>query len=275
MAKIGQGIQAGIGILVLAGAAGAFYVFNHDPALKQRLLQDVGVASKPAPQPPANAPVGFNAARTAFVLPHRLGYLPAPELALAKSDPAYAAGLANLEDWVEWPIPTPPVLAGGLPPSSYGGWFYVGGVVRQSRLLVEGTKAQLQSWTDVLEIPTGGYTAGVTLVTTSPVPIHDLAVHALHFSWGSSLFQGTGEEVVTPSMLEIRSAPVKVLPGGLSSGAICVPTSEAILQNGRVITPLEITITAGPSTIFSTDTSGATHGARLFDTGATSCAGFS
>ena len=49
----------------------------------------------------AHASVGFNAAKTEFVLPYKLGYLPVPELALAKADSAYAAGLVNAQDWVQ------------------------------------------------------------------------------------------------------------------------------------------------------------------------------
>ncbi len=47
----------------------------------------------------ATGQVGFNAARTAFTLPNNLGLLPGPNLALAKADPVYAAGLANAQDW--------------------------------------------------------------------------------------------------------------------------------------------------------------------------------
>ena len=47
----------------------------------------------------ATGQVGFNAARTAFTLPNNLGLLPGPNLALAKANPAYAAGLANAQDW--------------------------------------------------------------------------------------------------------------------------------------------------------------------------------
>ena len=47
----------------------------------------------------ATGQVGFNAARTAFTLPRGLGLLPEPNLALAKANPAYAAGLANVNDW--------------------------------------------------------------------------------------------------------------------------------------------------------------------------------
>ena len=43
--------------------------------------------------------VGFNATKTAFTLPNNLGLLPGPNLALAKANPAYAAGLANGNDW--------------------------------------------------------------------------------------------------------------------------------------------------------------------------------
>ena len=47
----------------------------------------------------ATGQVGFNADKTAFTLPRGLGLLPEPNLALAKANPAYAAGLANARDW--------------------------------------------------------------------------------------------------------------------------------------------------------------------------------
>jgi len=49
----------------------------------------------------ATGQVGFNATRTEFTLPNNLGLLPGPNLALAKANPAYAAGLANANDWRE------------------------------------------------------------------------------------------------------------------------------------------------------------------------------
>ena len=47
----------------------------------------------------ATGKAGFNGTRTEFTLPNNLGLLPGPNLALAKADPAYAAGLANANDW--------------------------------------------------------------------------------------------------------------------------------------------------------------------------------
>jgi hypothetical protein len=266
MGKTGERVQAGIGVLVLAGAGGAFYVYNHDASLKQEVLQATGAPRKPTPKPLANAPIGFNTSKTAFVLPHNLGYLPAPELTLAKSNPAYAAGLANLSDW-RWQSLPAAQYDNGLPPSSYGGWFYVGRGGTTSRLNAMGTKYSVQEWNDNLEIPGGSYTGGVALVTTSPVQIRNFTVHALHGFWGSSLFQGADQEVVTPGMLEIRAAPI----GGASENeGVCVPTPEAVVQNGRVVTPSGVSpITAGPSTIFTINAGG-----HLHDQGIASCNGF-
>ena len=83
---------------------------------------------------PANAPVGFNASKSYFVLPHHLGLLPAPELALAEADPAYAAGLANLGDWQLWPtqvLVDPGAYAGleftpGAKIKTVDMWYYLG-----------------------------------------------------------------------------------------------------------------------------------------------------
>jgi hypothetical protein len=47
----------------------------------------------------ATGKVGFNATRTEFTLPINLGLLPGPNLHLAKANPAYAASLANAQDW--------------------------------------------------------------------------------------------------------------------------------------------------------------------------------
>ncbi|WP_298443433.1 hypothetical protein [Ferrimicrobium sp.] len=261
MGKIGQGIQAGIGILVLAGGVGAFYVFNHDPALKQRLLQDVGAEDKPAPQPPANAPVGFNAARTAFVLPHKLGYLPAPELALAKSDPAYAAGLANLGDWYRFVAA--PVMAGG---PSRTRWEYIAGLPRNAGLAA--MKAGLVGF------PPTGIAAIRAQVMTTQVSIRDFTLHVLSQNAGNTTGYGVGAvipEYVVPTGVEIAAAPVGMASmGGVYQPVVCVPSPLAYLQNGHIFSPWELPrITAGPSTMFGTATSGGT-----LIQGVASCIGF-
>ena len=243
MGKIGQGIQAGVGILVLASGVGAFYVWNHDPALKQRLLEDVGAASKPAPQPPVNAPIGFNAARTAFVLPYHLGYLPAPELALAKSDPAYAAGLANLGDWRHshpfW-FYSPPY--GGEPGS---GWAVKYSAINTVELLDT--------------VPPGDR------AVTSSAPIRSSHLHLLpNLGTTTPIF---GYEYVVPSILEIEAAPVM----NDLLAPVCVPSPIAFLQNGHIVAPPQLPVmTAGPSTVFTVRGSG-----RTYDHGVASCAGFS
>jgi len=73
--------------------------------------------SAPKSTTPASTPVGFNSDKTAFVLPHNLGNLPAGELAFAKANPAYATGLLNKRDWFY-------IGAGSFPT---GGWMYQGG----------------------------------------------------------------------------------------------------------------------------------------------------
>ena len=261
MGKIGQGIQAGIGILVLAGGVGAFYVWNHNPTFKQRLLQDIGVASKPAPQPPANAPVGFIAARTAFVLPYHLGYLPAPELALAKSDPAYAAGLANLGDWYRFV--EAPVMAGGQPQTH---WEYIAGLPRNAGLAA--MKAYLVGF------PPTGLAAVRDQVMTTRIAIRDFTLHGLSQNAGNTTAYGIGAvipEYVAPSEVEIAAAPVGMANmGGVHQPVICVPSPLAYLQNGHVFNPWELPrITAGPSTMFGY----ATSGDHLIQ-GVISCAGF-
>lgn len=119
MGRVGQIVQGGVALIVLAGGAGGIYIINH-PNLEHELIP----ATKPVtiPMPPANAPVGFNASKTAFVLPHHLGYLPGPDLALARTNSSYAAGLADLSDWKfmsphSWfyAPPVPQALAAPIP----------------------------------------------------------------------------------------------------------------------------------------------------------------
>jgi hypothetical protein len=244
MGKTGQRIQAGVGILVLAGAGGAYYVYNHDAALKQEVLQATGAVSKPIPKPPANAPIGFNTSKTAFVLPHKLGYLPAPELALAKSDPAYAAGLANLSDWRHY---RPywfysPHLGGGT-----GG----GGVVKFNAIGDLGLQ--------------GGVPTGDQAVTSS-VPIHNFTPHLLPDLRTTTPIYG--QEFVNPSVLEMEAAPVR--DSLLHAADVCVPSPVAFVHNGHIDVPSQLpAMTAGPSTIF---TYGA--GATTWDQGTASCKGF-
>ncbi|MHB1732761.1 MAG: hypothetical protein ACYCU8_04840 [Ferrimicrobium acidiphilum] len=244
MGKTGQRIQGGVALLVLAGAGGAWYVYNHDPALKRQLSQAVNVA-KPVPKPPANAPVGFNATRTAFVLPHKLGYLPAPELALAKSDAAYAKGLANLGDWSTADVDGP-----GHPPF----WMYVG-----SSSGAAGVKGNAIGSIGELTDFFNGYQ------TTSNVHIHDFHKHQLWMP--KDVITIYGQNLVAPSFVEIQAAPVQ--PG--NTPPFCVPSPLALLHNGHVdVTPQLPMFTAGPSTIF-------TYSPTTFvdAQGAASCNGFS
>jgi hypothetical protein len=60
-------------------------------------------------------------------------------------------------------------------------------------------------------------------------------------------------EVVTPTVLEIRAAPVGTLSvHGVSTGAVCAPSPEALIQNGKVVAPSGVPpIASGPDTIFA------------------------
>ena len=89
-------------VVLAVGVAGLSLAACTPPVLKVGGRYLIGSPSTTTTLvPPKNAPVGFNAARTEFVLPYNLGYLPAPELALAKVDPAYASGLADAGDWMQ------------------------------------------------------------------------------------------------------------------------------------------------------------------------------
>ncbi len=276
-------------MLILAGGAGGFYLWNHDPALKRRLQQtfhDVPVTAvhKPAPKPPADAPVGFNATKTAFVLPYHLGYLPAPELAWAKSDPAYAAGLANLNDWTSI---SPPSGPGGLAPNFYG-WYYIGnyGLPMSSGISrITTNKGNIPSMWYGYFSPHGGNDGlnssitGVAIESTTNIPVRASRLSTIPipegtFSTLAGTMQGEGYTIITPSTLEARAAPVgRLTVHGTAIVAFCVPSPEAIIHDGHVVTPSGIhPITAGPATIFAV---GKLANSPLYDQGATSCAGFS
>jgi hypothetical protein len=269
MGKTGQRIQGGVALLVLAGAGGAWYVYNHDPALKRQFSQAVSVA-KPVPKPPANAPVGFNATKTAFVLPHKLGYLPAPELALAKSDPAYAAGLVGLKDWTYIKPPFAPTKGTGETKADQmlgTGWFY-GPNWRFASLKF----ALMQTWNVPLALNEMRGIPGFHLAMASAtvIPVRSSALNQLP---GGSLALPPGAyTVVTPSFLEVQAAPIGSLTVHRTRlDAYCVPSPEALIRSGHVIAGTTTTFTAGPSAVFASRVDGHTY----YDQGVASCNGFS
>jgi hypothetical protein len=112
-------------VVLLAGGATVYATTSSKPA--PTVTKSVPKSKSSAPKstskpvaktsaPKSTVPVGFNSSKTAFVLPYKLGNLPAGELAFAKSDPAYAAGLLNKRDWFY-------IGAGSFPT---GGWVYMG-----------------------------------------------------------------------------------------------------------------------------------------------------
>ena len=238
MGKTGQLVQGGVALLLLAGLGGGIYLASN-PGLEHKVLPFT--APKTDPKPPANAPVGFNAAKTEFVLPHNLGYLPKPELALAKSDPTYAAGLANPADWKK----------SGLA-AAWPQWEY------DPRGLHYG-KVGVQS--QIVEIT---YLARVaSQVPTTSVLIRNYQAHAIPNMDVPGYFQ----EFVSPTALVIVAAPVGATSGG--TPRFCVPTPVAFIDNGRVFTPSQFSsVTAGPSVMFWNGS----H--RTWEQGRPSCVGF-
>ena len=211
----------------------------------------------------SNGSPGFNASKTVFVLPHKLGDLPAPELAFAKSDPAYAAGLLTPADWMHL---TP--YSKNLPAS--GGWIYLGadGSVSSSgpniTPLVNAKTSIDSQW--------GATLAGIThFSTTASVPILDSRFNSVSLS-GGRVVAGQGYTLVAPSVLEFRAAPIGTLSvKGASVPAICIPSPIAVLQNGHIVTPGGMSLTAGPNVVITVAGQGA---GTLYDQGLSSCAGF-
>jgi len=201
--------------------------------------------------PPSSASVGFNSTRTAFVLPHNLGYLPAPELALAKTDPAYASGLANAAYWDR--------LSNPGTDSMVSGWFYEG----PPSPSVAAVKAKMEL-TVIISDP-----SGITPITqTTNVPI--VSYQLRHLVSGNSVTGLQGYTIIGPTDLEVRAGPIGTLSiNGVTHSAFCVPTPIADLQNGKIVTPPGWpTITAGPSVIASSP------GRLPWVQGTSSCAAF-
>ena len=229
-----------------------------------------------------NAPVGFNAARTEFVLPHKLGLLPAPELALAKTDSAYATGLANPNDWVQFQIadPTAIVKAKQKPPMvdvlGYAG--ASASVHNQNQGELFSIKANAIAWNRMIASPHGPGSVSVLRSTRATVDASSL--NALITVPMKPFTVPAGEKLVAASNLEIQAAPIGTLGiNGSNQPAICVPTPGALVVNGKPVTPTGVPVmTAGPSTVFASlaPSSGSRpSGVYLYDKGVPSCANFS
>ena len=236
------GVFTGVGIVVAGVGGGAYMMMNKRTS------------------------GGFNASKTVFVLPHHLGDLPAPELTLAKSDPAYAAGLLTPADWF-YTAPGP-----GLSLSEYG-WVYLGG---DNPSVVGGPNITplMNAKTSGLNITTWKQILGgiAHFSATSGVPIADSSLNSYLFGRTGRVITGGGYTVVTPSVLELRAAPIGTLAvNGKSVPAICVPTPIAVLQNGHVMTPGGINLTAGPSAVLTISVQKA---GGIYTKGVSSCAGF-
>ncbi len=233
------GVFAGVGIVIAGVGGGAYMMMNKRTS------------------------GGFNASKTVFVLPHNLGDLPAPELALAKSDPAYAAGLLTPADWMYL---TP--YSQNVPAS--GGWVYLGGdnpsVVGGPNItpLVNAKTSIDSQWGSVL--------TGISqFATTSSLPILDSRLNSVSLS-GGRVVAGQSYTLVAPSVLEFRAAPIGTLSvNGTSVPAICIPSPIAVLQNGQIVTPGGMSLTAGPSAVITMAGQGA---GTIYDQGVSSCVGF-
>jgi hypothetical protein len=214
-------------------------------------------------KPVSSTNVGFNASKSAFVLPYGLGNLPAPELALAKSDPTYATALKNKADWID-------VKPGkGETPADYG-YFFTGGSTPSAigqLLSVKTIASTLRAMT-----PTG-----VDVTALSPIAVQSSQLVSISLSSAviPNALRNRTYEVVTPTVLEIRAAPVGTLSiHGAATTAICIPSPEALIQSGKIVTPSGVpSITSGPDTIFA---SSATTGAPTeYTQGTSTCSSFS
>jgi len=209
----------------------------------------------------ASSPAGISSNKKTFTLPHGLGTLPASESALAKTDRAYAAGLLNPVDWVD-------IHSTGHTQPFQDGWFYVGGATGSSIGPIINAKiiaASIRSAAN--NIATSKQSIEASQLNTFPA-------NDAHFFQS---INGKGYSLVTPDVLAIRAAPTGTLTvHGAPLGAICVPSPEAVLKGGHVVTLKGIpTITAGPSTIFAFKSSSSSPGApTLYDQGTTSCFSF-
>ena len=204
--------------------------------------------------PPKNAPVGFNAARTEFVLPYNLGYLPAPELALAKVDPSYASGLAIAKDWTQ--IQTQD--SSGL--GAVETWVYVGTSgdawsISLAKSDVTGLNYKIL-WTDGAPGTSSTATPSQIILHSSPVAVNVSTLNTGLEQFATSTITNaipSGALAVDASTLEIQAAPVGTLAvGGARWLGFCVPVPLAFVNSGGTLfdPPGLPVMTAGPSTIY-------------------------
>lgn len=234
---------------------------------------------------PANAPVGFNASKSYFVLPHHLGLLPAPELALAEADPAYAAGLANLGDWQLWPtqvLVDPGAYAGleftpGAKIKTVDMWYYLGSYAAQPTSAMNDGLGNIKL--SIVFNNAAGYPFVTPVLHSTSVKVNDSTLHNILWSGAIHLPSPISAKLVAPSTLEDQAAPIGTLAvNGQALPAFCVPVPEAFVSSGgKVVTsPANTpTITAGPSTVFANPpaTSAKSSGV-MYDQGVSSCSTF-
>ena len=229
--------------------------------------------------PLKSAAAGFNAAKTEFVLPYKLGYLPGSELALAKADSAYASGLVNTQYWTQVQLHVPSKNASATQVAML--WVYVGEPATGApQVAVTGTKANALSWNAM--IAGIGGAGAVKILNSTPVAVSASTLNPLFTA--SSQFNSNalanGDRLVAPSMLEVLAAPTGTLAvGGTSLPAFCVPVPEAFVNSGgKLFNPSGFPVMiAGPSTVFGgsvTTTGSAPTGVLLYDQGVGSCANF-
>ena len=230
---------------------------------------------------PVNAPVGFNLAKTEFVLPHHLGLLPEGELALAKADPAYAAGLANPTDWMDAKLGGPSSSSAQSSAVAGSGWVYVGGPGSATAV---GTMALKSNAISFFYPYFQRLFPGSKLMNVAPISVNASSLNTL--SNGSSHQYGdttsSGGDLVYPSILEFRAAPTGTLAvSGANLPAFCTPSAAAYIVNYKPVSVkgMGFVMTAGPSTVFAGknmfSTSPSTSSTpTMYDKGTASCAAF-
>ena len=260
--KISTKAKLSASVVVLGAAGTALYVrwgaiskaFSNAPTPAQ--LQAFGTG------------LGFNSSKTVFVLPYHLGDLPAPELALAKADPAYAAGLMNINEWEHYTYPSP----SGVPAKEVVNWFYIGNAPTPS-----SQPPNKNSLTGLDAIVTAKYgQIQVVAVNGSVMPSTDvppLPINAtgIHSTSGFFNLKPGNWSIVQPTTLEIAVAPVGIFnEQGSSVTAFCTPVPYALMSKGSVLN-LEgnALVTAGPSTVFMAGDTSSPNG--VYDAGIGSC----
>ena len=214
-----------------------------------------GTAVTPSPNGGSG---GFNSSRTAFVLPHGLGDLPAPELALAKADPAYASGLVNPAKWLK--VAT---TQGAVSGSTF--WLYVGSY--------GGTQSSLIASAKIQQAALGTTSA---LLSKASVSINSIAVNTFSDATHSgSISIPKGDSLVIATPLEVEAAPVgNHAFGATSIPAFCTPVPYAWINttNQPVTIPGMPSAPAGPSAVFAV--SSTTQTSVSYSQGVSSCQGF-